>query len=326
MRSLLSLFERPRATVPAATAVTLAASSRAEHTPTSGLVTVEIAAAADAPTRAVLRVFAEGDRRPGLETRLSLSPAMLSTWVAVHGHLLPNGAAKVRLELTDLDDALLAEKVLTLHVRNEGELAELTRASLRRSGAPLAVDVCDSSVHDYADLSLVAWYDRSPAEIEAHLRRLGETAQATDAEVAALRHFVEEGYLVLPDVVGPDHLQRLNAALDDAVEKKIEGYEWGASQRLHDLHNHYPAVHELRLHSTILRMLRLIFGAPARPAQSLTYVFGSEQKLHQDSIALTSFPQGRMCGVWTALEDIQPDSGELVVFPKSHRLPRVCPR
>ncbi|MDB5441850.1 MAG: hypothetical protein JWP73_226, partial [Phenylobacterium sp.] len=44
---------------------------------------------------------------------------------------------------------------------------------------------------------------------------------------------------------------------------------------------------------------------------------------HQDTIHLTSFPAGRMCGVWTALEDVQPDSGELVVFPKSHRLPRV---
>jgi ectoine hydroxylase-related dioxygenase (phytanoyl-CoA dioxygenase family) len=70
-------------------------------------------------------------------------------------------------------------------------------------------------------------------------------------------------------------------------------------------------------------MLRLIFGAPARPCQSLTYVFGSEQQYHQDTVHLTSFPAGRMCGVWTALEDIQPDSGELVVFPGSHRLPRV---
>jgi len=33
-----------------------------------------------------------------------------------------------------------------------------------------------------------------------------------------------------------------------------------------------------------------------------------------------------MCGVWTALEDVQPDSGELVVFPKSHRLPRLYMR
>ena len=26
-----------------------------------------------------------------------------------------------------------------------------------------------------------------------------------------------------------------------------------------------------------------------------------------------------MCGAWLALEDIQPDSGELVVYPGSHR-------
>jgi len=40
-------------------------------------------------------------------------------------------------------------------------------------------------------------------------------------------------------------------------------------------------------------------------------------------VSLTPFPAGRMCGVWTALEDVQPGSGELVVFPGSHRGPRV---
>jgi ectoine hydroxylase-related dioxygenase (phytanoyl-CoA dioxygenase family) len=30
-----------------------------------------------------------------------------------------------------------------------------------------------------------------------------------------------------------------------------------------------------------------------------------------------------MCGVWIALEDVQPDSGELEVYKGSHRLPRV---
>jgi len=30
-----------------------------------------------------------------------------------------------------------------------------------------------------------------------------------------------------------------------------------------------------------------------------------------------------MCGVWVALEDVKPDSGELEVFPGTHRLPRV---
>ena len=106
----------------------------------------------------MLRVFAGQDPRPALEKRLSLTPETLSTWVSLHGHLLPDGPAKVRLELSDLDGALLAERLLTLEVRNQGELAEITRTSLQRSGAPLAVDVCDSSAYDYADQSLAAWY------------------------------------------------------------------------------------------------------------------------------------------------------------------------
>lgn len=70
-------------------------------------------------------------------------------------------------------------------------------------------------------------------------------------------------------------------------------------------------------------MLRLVFEAEPQPYQSLSYIFGSEQQYHQDTVALTPFPAGRMCGVWTALEDIQPDSGELMTYPGSHRLPRV---
>jgi hypothetical protein len=213
--------------------------------------------------------------------------------------------------------------VLTLNVRNEGELAAQVAASLKATGVPLIVDVCDSGAYDYADESLKAWFDRSPREAEAHIQDLVAQGKATAAEAEALRHFVSEGYLVLPDLVAPEHLTRLVAALDDAVAKKIEGYEWGASQRIHNLHNEYPAIRELWLHPQVMKMLALIFGQPAKPCQSLSYVFGSEQQYHQDTIHLTPFPAGRMCGVWTALEDVQPDSGELVVFPGSHREPRV---
>jgi ectoine hydroxylase-related dioxygenase (phytanoyl-CoA dioxygenase family) len=131
---------------------------------------------------------------------------------------------------------------------------------------------------------------------------------------------------VLPGAIDPEHVARINAAIDDAVEKRIEGYEWGSSQRIHNLHESYPAIKELWLHPKVLRLLEMIFETPARPCQSLTYVFGSQQEHHQDTIHLTSFPAGRMCGVWTALEDVQPDSGELVIFPGSHRLPRVYMR
>src|SRR6185369_16462301 len=117
--------------------------------------------------------------------------------------------------------------------------------------------------------------------------------------------FARDGYLALTDVVAPDLLGRLNAALDDAVERRTEGYEWGSSQRIKNLHQRYGAVEELWLHPRILRMLELIFDAPASPCQTLTYLFGSQQDHHQDTIHLTPFPAGRMCGVWTALEDVQ---------------------
>ena len=320
MRSLLRLFHRPR---PVPAGVSLTARSSAESAPTSGLLTVEITATAAEPRQATLRVFVGAGAGPAFQKPLPVAPDSPPAWVAIHGHLLPNRPVAVRLDLIDDGGKVLAEESLTLNVRNEGELAEMTRASLRRTGVPLMVDQLDAGLYDYADESLTAWYDRGPEAVDAHLATLLSSGQATSAEAAALRQFVEEGFLVLPDVIDEGLLRRLNAALDDAVEKKVEGYEWGVSQRLHNLHLRYPAIRELWLHPTVIRMLRLIFGTAGRPCQSLTYVFGSEQQYHQDTIHLTSFPQGRMCGVWTALEDVQPDSGELIVFPKSHRLPRV---
>jgi len=322
VRSLLRLFGRSRADA-RTPQVKLTAGSSAESAPTSGLLTVEYAVSAAAEVEAVLRVVVAGAAKPAYETPIRLTGEPQRGWVAVHGHLLPNGPARLRLEVAAADGRVLAERAMTLQVRDQGPLAELTRDSLRRAGVPLVVDSCDASLYPYEDEALTAWYDRPPAAVEAHLTSLGQTGGATPVEIEALRHFVDNGFLVVPDVLDADHLARLNAALDDAVARKVEGYEWGVSQRLHNLHLQYPAIRELWLHPTVLRMLRLIFDAPGRPCQSLTYVFGSQQEHHQDTIHLTSFPAGRMCGVWTALEDVQPDSGELVVFPGSHRLPRV---
>ena len=82
----------------------------------------------------------------------------------------------------------------------------------------------------------------------------------------------------------------------------------------------------------LLSVASLILEVNARPSQTLTFVFGSQQDAHQDTIHLTPFPAGYMCGIWIALQDIEPDSGELVVYPGSHKEPRVymadaqCPK
>jgi hypothetical protein len=304
--------------------VTLEAGSEAERTPTQGLIVVNYVLGAERACEAALEVVVAGVRQPVFRKAVSLAPDQPQRgWFALHGHLLPNGPATVTLRLVD-GRTVLGERALSVQVRNEGETARLVTNSLRASGAPAAFDgVCDSTLYDYADPSLAAWFDQAPEAVEARLADLAARGEASAEEIAALRHFVDEGYMVLPARIEPEHLARLNAALDDAVERKVEGYEWGASQRLHNLHLTYPAIRELWLHPQILRMLALVFGEPAKPCQSLSYVFGSEQQYHQDVIHLTPFPAGRMCGVWTALEDVQPGSGELLVYPKSHKLNRV---
>jgi ectoine hydroxylase-related dioxygenase (phytanoyl-CoA dioxygenase family) len=303
----------------------LRATSSAEHQPTSGLVVIQVTPDCPKAEPALFRLYLDAAAAPAFEKPIDPAAAQ-GFWIALHGQLLPNGPARIRLELTDRR-GVLARHDMTLQVRNEGAVAEQVRASLKANGAPLVLDgVCDSGDYDYADPALTAWFDREPAVVEAHLEHLTASGAATADEIEALRHFVDHGYLVVSNVIDADHLRRLNAAVDDAVERKLEGYEWGSSQRLHNLHQQYPAVQELWLHPTIMRLLSLIFDSPARPCQSLTYVFGSQQEHHQDTIHLTPFPAGRMCGVWTALEDVQPDSGELVVFPGSHRLPRIYMR
>jgi hypothetical protein len=332
VRSILRFFDKSRAAdtlvaerpdEAAAPQAVLGAGSSAESAPTSGLLVIETTLSAAEAGEAVLKVYLPGVEEAAYAKPVTLTSEPQRGWIAVHGHFLANGRAKVRLELATPAGRTLAERVLTLQVRNEGPLAEATRESLKRSGVPAVIDVCDAGLYDYEDEALKAWFDRGPEAVEAHLAALKAAGRADEAEIAALRHFVDEGYLVVPDAIDPKHLKRLNAALDDAVEKKVEGYEWGVSQRLHNLHLQYPAIKELWLHPKVLKLLNLIFDGTARPCQSLTYVFGSEQEYHQDTIHLTPFPAGRMCGVWTALEDVKPDSGELVVFPKSHRLPRV---
>ncbi|HEY3947687.1 phytanoyl-CoA dioxygenase family protein [Phenylobacterium sp.] len=326
--TLLGRARTPAEAAPAATAsavppVQLEAGSPAERTPTQGLVIIEYRGLAEIAGAATLQVRVAGDERPALEKQIRFSPGAAPDWFALHGHLLPNGPTRIALRLVE-GGRTLAETALTVLLRNEGPTAEAVAASLRARGAPLIVDgVCDSAAYDYADPGLTAWFDSGPEAVEAHLTDLSARGATSAAEIVALRQFADEGYAVLPTRIAPELLGRLNAALDDAVANKVEGYAWGDSQRLHNLHDHYPAIRELWLHPQILRMLSLIFGEPPKPCQSLTYIFGSEQQYHQDFIHLTPFPAGRMCGVWTALEDVQPESGELIVYPGSHRFDRV---
>ncbi|HZH44653.1 MAG TPA: phytanoyl-CoA dioxygenase family protein [Lysobacter sp.] len=240
--------------------------------------------------------------------------------VNVHTHLLDDGAHKIDLRLTQGRREWTA--VARVETRNDGGVGPQVRAALRAHGVPLAfVGDCDASHYAAAQVSVTAWVDAPDAEERISAKLAAGAITASEAEM--LRRFVRDGFVILDELLPEPMVERANAALDEAIAQGYQGYRFGDSTRLEQMHVHFPAVRDIWLYPPVHRFLSLVFGAPSRPCQSLVYVFGSQQDAHQDTIHLTPFPAGLMCGVWIALEDVQPGSGELVVHPGSHRLPRV---
>jgi hypothetical protein len=241
--------------------------------------------------------------------------------LVVTSHLLADGPARMIATIETADGEEVSRNTFDMSVSNPGKLAEAVRRSLVKTGKALVTDTpCDTSDYDYADQSLLPWYDR-PGAMEHIALRLRE-GKITEQEAVHLRHFVTNGFIEIDNFIAPELLDEIRAQMDDAVATKYQGYEWGSSQRLIHLHLREGGIKKLWRHPDIIRVLWQIFESEPRSCQTLAFVFGSEQDAHQDAIHLTPFPAGYMCGVWVAIDDVAPDSGELIVYPGSHRLRR----
>ncbi len=257
-----------------------------------------------------------------LRETLTLTAEWQTVDLKVHSHLLPNGTVRLRAGLKAGRGVRGWTGEIGLRLANSGKLAEAVRDSLRRFGTPaLFIGPCDSAFYDYRDEGLVPWFDR--ADAAARIARLRAEGRLSETEAAWLGDFVRDGFVVMDGLLDPALIEQIGGELDDAVAQKWQGYSFGSSQRLEGLHRTYPGVRALWAHPGIRRILELLFEERARPCQTLTYVFGSQQDAHQDTIHLTPFPAGYMCGVWVAIDDVQPDSGELVVYRGSHRRERL---
>ena len=292
--------------------------------PVSGLAALSLEAdggPATPQTRYRLVIESSDARVPRFEREVRIDGWTRKLALLVNTHLLPNGYVPLTARLrADGVDAWREDFGLT--AANTGPLAETVRESLRGRNAPLVImDAVDSTDFDIENPALRPWFDR-PDALE-HIAALRAAGKIDATEEAALRQFVEDGYMVMDDAIEEPLLRRIDGELDDAIREGVQGYSYGSSQRIRNLHQRYGGVKALWRHPRVMRLLELAFGVPARPCQTLTYVFGSQQEAHQDTVHLTPFPQGYMCGVWVALEDVKPDSGELEVFPGTHRLPHV---
>jgi hypothetical protein len=139
----------------------------------------------------------------------------------------------------------------------------------------------------------------------------------------ALTLYDRQGFLQLPSFLEEDLIGPARQALAEVNTTESHGFQKGSSQRFVNLHESIPALATLYSCPKLYDVASDLFGYQAYPCQSLSFIHGSGQGPHQDTIHLTPFPRGLMCGIWIALEDVVPDSGELFYYPGSHRLEAV---
>jgi phytanoyl-CoA hydroxylase len=183
------------------------------------------------------------------------------------------------------------------------------------------------------------WIDRADADIDAFLSRSAPRASELRDALIAWR---AQGYVVLKRAAA-DEL--CDAYLED-VGRLIEEHQdhdvrvacstHGSASiqsltleeiqqpqlRLENFHNASTAGKQLGLAAPIVDFVGAIFDDTPVMAQSLTFLRGSQQLVHQDHAFVTPVIPGYLAAAWIALEEIHPDSGPVFYYPESHRIPK----
>ena len=253
----------------------------------------------------------QGGRR--LSATKEVSPGRAEdSWIGIHTHLLANGRCQIEWS------AGAWRESLSLVIRNEGALAEGVRDALVEQGVDLFITgPCDTGLYDQRSPQLAPWFDREDChEVLDDLIRQRKIPQSLEAP---FRQFLSDGWFEIPDHLDRKLLTQVKGDMDAAAAAGDSGFTEGSSQRLELLHLKYRSFWDVATYKPTRDLIDCLMQVPSEVCQVLGFVNGTQQDPHQDSIHLTSYPRGYMCGAWLALEDVRPDSGELVIYPGSHR-------
>lgn len=146
----------------------------------------------------------------------------------------------------------------------------------------------------------------------------------TSDEREILTNYHEKGYMVIDLELDDDFI---NTTMDgifaelDKLKTQDNRYHYSDSPRVFEAWKTIPNVLSLARHPKILSTLELLYGRKPIPFQTINFLKGSNQPLHQDSIHFYTQPERWMVGTWTALQDMTDDCGPLNIVPGSHKWP-----
>lgn len=153
---------------------------------------------------------------------------------------------------------------------------------------------------------------------------LDNSPQYSEAERSLLIEYHERGYLVIDLDLTDEYIDKLLEGVYkeiDSLKTQDERYHYSDSPRIFEGWRTNPYILNLAKHPKILSTLELLYGKKPIPFQTINFLKGSNQPLHQDAIHFYTQPERWMVGTWTALQDITEDCGPLTIVPGSHKWP-----
>lgn len=170
------------------------------------------------------------------------------------------------------------------------------------------------------------WLDR-PDAAKRVARRVA-SGEITRQQGNLCLNWIRDGYLILEGFFSANQLDLAWAAYDVAIAEGVvhpaPAKRWDGDTlpgRMLDPHFFIKEFDQL-LHDTRVRtLISILLGTAILPFQTIAGHKSSHQLEHSDAIHMTTYPLGYLAATWTAFEDIHPDSGPLVYYPGTHRLP-----
>lgn len=175
------------------------------------------------------------------------------------------------------------------------------------------------------------WLDR-PDALERVAAKLA-VGEMTLEQTNQCRYWAEHGYIVLERLIEESVLDEVWSRYENAIrfgKIKLDPEPAGEADphpgRYLNPHRKLASFCRILKHPGLLGWLKLLTERKPKPLQTITSHKGSQQVVHSDSIHMTTYPLGYLTAAWIAFEDVHPDSGPLVYYPGSHKLPYVFSR
>lgn len=189
--------------------------------------------------------------------------------------------------------------------------------------------------HKYISSYGGCWTDRKDYLQVFNKKKNAEAYSEQTLELIEKWH--RDGYVILKNCISTEIIDQYLLDLEALKQKedsplKITGEKFKGQRGIHeqeilpedsirvvDDYMFLSASRQMLLDKSISDFLTMVFEQTPVLTQSLHFIYGSGQSIHQDTAFVRMTSPFKLAASWIALEDIQEGSGELVYYAGSHR-------